>query len=142
MSRPRTLPDPEVLEREIRRYGATQVAKAYGVTKQAVSKAHREWRLGIEPRVSYKAYIPWRVKAEHNNAYPQRMLRLYGDRQMGRPLSAAGERSLAKFVAGLEENDVVVHYDRDYQGGTWGGGWMVTPRRPGIDTGLIRVPTA
>lgn len=131
----RSLPDPEVLTRLLLRHGDAWVAQQYGVTKQAVSNAKKEWNIDVNRRISYKAFIPWRVKAEHCNTYIHRMLRLNARVQMDQPITPREQSELDGFLEELKENDWVVNYDRDIV-----PPWHTTNRRVGIDKGIIREP--
>lgn len=111
------------------------------VTRSAVSLALAA--AGLTNPVRYSELIPWRVKAEHGNEYPLRMLRAEARRRRGYvpptpEKAAAWEREQAKldaWLAQLRAENAVVHY----QANTPEGFHYVEPR-PGIDDDLIRVP--
>lgn len=137
MSRPRTLPDSNSeLEKLLRRHTMTEIAEMYGVTAQAVSKAVRDRNLSVERRTSYKEYIPWRVKVEHSELYPRRMLRLYAMEQTGKPLTEKQAGQLRLFKQRLDELDAVVHYDPEHPNGPF----LYLRRREGVDKGYVRNP--
>ena len=80
--------------------------------------------------------IPWAVKEEHRYAWDITMLRFEGRRRAGlRELKPEQEQHLEAWIAGLQEDDAVVHYDPDTE-----KGWFHVPRRAGIDADLIRKP--
>lgn len=141
MSRPRTLPeDNSELEALIRRHGAVGAASMLGVTKQAISAAVRDRKLNVERRISYKKYIPWAVRAEHQDEYPRRMLYYYAREQEGKTLTArnAGQLRLfkEKMDAMFDGRGAVVQYDPDHEKGPF----ILVPRREGIDAGYARTP--
>lgn len=124
MPRTRDLPDTVELQALLRQ-GASQadIARRYGVTRQAVSKALAASHLR-QPRHSFKPYAPWKVRTVHQNAYQLRMLRLHGREQMGLPIAEGDKRQLEAFRARLDELDVVVDYDREE-------GFFYVPREEG-----------
>lgn len=132
----RSLPDPEVLTRLLLRHGDAWVAAEYGVTKQAVSNAKKQGNIDVNRRISYKEYIPWRVKAEHANTYIHMMLRLYARDKMALGMSPKERTQLTEFLAELTANNWVVNYDPSIV-----PPWHTTNRRPDIDKGIIREPT-
>lgn len=132
MARPRTLPDPNELRILLLTESQAEIARRYGVTRAAVSKAARTYNLD-SGRVSYDEFIPWRAKVEHQRDYAVRMLRLYGRRQMGLPLDDRDVRYLDRWLEELRRLEAVVDYDPER-------GFYYTRRREGIDTGLIREP--
>lgn len=137
MARPRTLPESDSeLERLLRKHTMEEIASMYGVTGQAVSKAVRDRKLNTPRRTSYKQYVPWRVRVEHSEDYPRRMLRFYAQAQEGKVLTLKQSQQLAKFVAKLDADDAVVQYDPWHPEGPW----FYVPRRPGVDTGYVRNP--
>lgn len=58
----------------------------------------------------YFECIPWRVRPEHQSAYPARMLRLLGRRTTGVPLAEADVSLLDSWLAMLEHERVIVAY--------------------------------
>lgn len=142
MARPFTLPEEDAeLERLINRLGMAAVAKMYGVTAQAVSKAARERKLNVKFRNNYKQWIPWKVKRGkgHQETYEHRMLRAWAKRETGDDLTEKERRSLEIFEAKMHACGMVIHYERE-RPADLGGPWMRVPRREGIDTGWIRNP--
>lgn len=79
--------------------------------------------------------IPWKVEDEHSHKYEAIRLRQYARRKAGKSFYEKVPGELDAFVRGLEKDDAVVHYDPDTD-----DGFHIVPRRPGIDTGIVRVP--
>lgn len=106
------------------------------ITRVAVSVAlHRAGDTDPKPR--YDDLIPWRVKMQHMRQYPVLMLRAFGRRRAGQPLTDELNRKLNLWLARLENEQVVVAYSEDE-------GFHYVPRE-GTDTGpegyaLIRKP--
>lgn len=93
-------------------------------------------RRGLDARIIHdEDLIPWRVEERHRWEYPAMMLRAAGRRRAGRALGGDYDSRLDAWLRTREEDDTVVHYDPDTD-----EGWFYVPRRPGIDTDLIRVP--
>lgn len=82
------------------------------VTRAAVSVAISTYGLSRR-NPSYKRWIPWRVKTDHQKAYPVRMLRLLGKRQYGNELGPKDARALDSWLATLQRERLIVAYDRD-----------------------------
>ena len=132
MAAPQILPDPEIIRKMLER-GKTQreIADEFGVTKQAVSFHVRRRNLTPAPP-RYDAYIPWRIKFDHQNSHKYHMLQAHARRQMGLELAPSVERQLDSFLRKLDRLNAVVDYtDED--------GFYFTPRRP-EDDGIIRDP--
>lgn len=136
MARPRILPDADKLG-ELRRQGKTyaEIAEMYGVTKAAVHVALTRSHLIEKPRPRYDKMIPWHVKTEHSNSYPLSMLRLAARREAGGTIPAKKAEYLDNWIRRLRRANAVVGYHPDLP-----DGFYYTEARPGIDTGLIRVP--
>jgi hypothetical protein len=145
----KTLPDQDVRRLLKQGLGPTEIARALAevgihVTPNAVTM----WatRHHIAPRTRrYNSMIPWKVAPRHKHLWAAKMLRLEGRRRAGDVLSEAQLRMLDKWkinMAALCEGGAVIHYDPDLllSGQTAPQGWHYVPRRPGIDTDLIRVP--
>ena len=91
-------------------------------------------REGIPRRiVRDEELMPWAVKKEHRYSNPAAMLRAEARRRAGQPLSPKIEKALDSWLATLQHENAVVHYDPER-------GWLYVPRREGIDTDLVRVP--
>lgn len=93
-------------------------------------------RAGLTNRVRYDDFIPWgRIALEHNHAYQLTMLRCAARMDKGLPVRDGDKRRFETWRDELKSKGVVVHYDYDSE-----QGWFYVPARPGVDTGLIRVP--
>lgn len=148
MARPQVLPNIDRVI-ELRNHGLTQQQiadkvneenrKIQGVdfrpvTRSAVSVAliRAGEKGGQRPR--YYDEIPWSpIRPEHYNDYRQTQLRTWarvnrGDKTI--PCKMLHEFEL--FAKKLEEHNAVIHYDPKE-------GFIAVSRRPGIDTGLIRL---
>jgi hypothetical protein len=134
MGRPRTLPDKDDLRRLLDTHTQTEVAAMFGVSRAAVSSMVQRYDIA-PPKERYDDVIPWRVKVVHQRAFPLRMLRLYARRLRGKHLDSREERYLDAFLDKLKEMNAVVGYDAALP-----EGFFYTDPRPGVDTGLIRVP--
>lgn len=96
------------------------------------------WRhqLGLEKRtVRDGTLVPWAVRREHRYNHILHMLRTEARRRGDLPVPAGRLEKLEAWLRNLNEQDAVVHYDPDTE-----QGWWLVPRRPGVDTDLIRVP--
>ena len=79
--------------------------------------------------------VPWTLRPEHVNTEPARAIRWYRRRELGLPLSDIETTRLDRVVAHLDHAGGVLHYEP-----TAPQGWVIAPRRPGIDLGIVRVP--
>jgi hypothetical protein len=119
MGRPRILPDKTTLARW-RAQGLTYADMAdlvyqetgYRVTDMAISVAMHRHGLAAPP-VRYKKEIPWRVRTEHAQATPVRMLRLLARRRAGETLTRPQTIALDNWLVKLAESRAVVVYDPD-----------------------------
>ena len=92
-------------------------------------------RRGLDRRITRDDdLIPWSVKPEHRWAYPVMMLRVEARRRAGLDLTEDMQNRLDNWLARLEEDGTVVHYDPDTE-----DGFYYVPRRK-EDTDLIREP--
>jgi hypothetical protein len=123
------------------RAGATQqeVADHFGVTQPAVNRAI--WRGRIK-NISYdrsqtdETAIPWHpIRPEHRSRYLVRMLRAAARKDRGEKSAPVIEAQLDSFLRQARELDFVVHYDPETA-----EGFFRVPRRPGVDTWLVRDP--
>lgn len=106
----------------------TGVEVAVGTVSAALSRA------GLTDQLRYDEWIPWSpIRIDHANAYPLLMLRYYARRESGIKLTDMQETKLNNWIARMEEENAVVTYVHDSS-----DGWYYTPRRDGIDTGVIR----
>jgi hypothetical protein len=78
--------------------------------------------------------IPWFVNEEHRWAYPLAMLRIAARDRAGAKLSDLERTRLKNWLAMLEEENAVVHYDPDTE-----DGFFYVPRQPG-DEDIIHKP--
>lgn len=93
-------------------------------------------RKGLARRIARNdELIPWEVKREHRWDYPIMMLRQEARRREGFELTEDYEAQVDGWLAGMERDGTVLHYDPDTE-----QGWFYVARRPGIDKDIIRVP--
>jgi hypothetical protein len=85
----------------------------------------------VQPR--YTELLPWKLAAEHHHAHDANMLRLAGREANGRKMTQPERRMYDRWLEQLTAAGAVVHYTRET-------GFVWVKARPGIDTGLIRVP--
>jgi hypothetical protein len=113
---------------------ADEVARKYHVRVTGTAISMALLRAGYPAKTPrYAAEIPWRVRPEHNNDHDVYMLRVAARVKHGKRVSAEERRMLDAWRRQLDDQQAVVHYHRDH-------GFMWVPRRPGVDTGLIREP--
>lgn len=106
------------------------VEVAPGTVYSALSRA------GLTEQIRYDDYIPWSpIREDHTGHYALAMLRLAARRDAGQQLPEYRLRKLQTWEEKLAEDDAVVAY-------VYGSpdGFYYVPRRPQIDTGLIRIP--
>lgn len=149
MARPQILPNVDVLTR-YRDQGMTQQQIAdrvnddnrrtmgpdyRAITRAAVSVAlHRADESGGQ-RPRYEEEIPWSpIAKQYYNDYLRTQLRTWARINRGEQdqLTDRALREFASFKKNLEARDAVIHYDDER-------GFYRVKRRPGIDTGLIRL---
>lgn len=63
-----------------------------------------------KPGVRYAMALPWKVKPEHANNYPARMLRLYAKGRMGAQLTEEDGKRLNSWLDTLDTQDAIVAY--------------------------------
>lgn len=85
----------------------------------------------VQPR--YTEELPWRILVEHTSAYDATMLRFAARRKHGNDLNPREAGMLDRWIARLNEEDAVIHYDQDH-------GFLWVRRRPGVDKWLIHEP--
>ena len=79
---------------------------------------------------------PWQVKAEHCGSEIDQRLYEFAQRRSGQPLSEEQAATLDAFLARLDRERKVVHYDPDSV-----NGWLLVPRQPSDDAdSIIRQP--
>lgn len=128
----RTLAAAGLNDREITEY--LWQHRRLRVTRQAVAVARR--RAGVEPRVQVRV-TPWTLPAWAYRSEPARAIRWYERQRLGLPLSPGDLERLERMQRYLAEQGDAVW---DWVGGETQGRWRTVPRRPGVDTGLFRVP--
>lgn len=104
------------------------------VTRQAISAWRK--RKGDDMRPQSPRAMPWRLRPEHRQLEPARVIRLYARRARGIELTPEDQARLDKAVAYLEEHNAVYHYEPTHPQGPW----FAVPRREGVDTGITRNP--
>lgn len=93
-------------------------------------------RHGFDRRTAWDTdLIPWAIDVKHRYDYPVLMLRKEARRRAGFPMTAEQEHEIDAWLAGMEANNAVLHYDPDTE-----QGWFYVPREPG-DTDIIRRPS-
>lgn len=93
-------------------------------------------RQGINGRTTRNASLmPWTVRPEHRFKQVPTLLRAEARRREGKQLRPDQEEALNAWIANLKTLDLVVHYEPDTE-----QGFFTVPRRPDIDTDLVRVP--
>lgn len=133
------IPDRMELERWLRagETNAEVIARyreqGIDITSAGIAMFRR--RHGLEMMRDVRTLIAWPVAKQHRALYPARMLRFEQRRRGGRPLDARQEGYLDAWIEKLTTDDLVVHYEAETD-----IGWHYVPRRPGIDTDLIRDP--
>lgn len=115
------------------RWMCEEYERRYNLVISASQLARFRETRGVGPRTS--TLIPWDVLAEHRANVALEMLQAEQRARAGHSLSAELAARLAAWRASLDENDFVVHYDPDTE-----RGFFYVPRRPGIDTDIVRVP--
>ena len=149
MPRPQLLPDINKLvewrdrgmsQTEIRDKINEESKKIMGSTYQPVSRSavsvafHRAGETG-DGKPRYDEEIPWSPIAKRwINDYRQAQLRTWAriNRGDSEQLTGRAQSEFKSFVNNLERSDAVIHYtDED--------GFFAVKKRPGIDTGLIRL---
>ncbi|MFC3504440.1 hypothetical protein ACFOOK_26210 [Micromonospora krabiensis] len=96
------------------------------------------WRhqLGLPKRaVRDASLVPWAVERQHRYNHILQMLRTEARRRAGEAIPPGRAKKLESWLRNLGEQDAVVHYDPDTE-----QGWWLVPRRPGVDTDIIREP--
>ena len=101
------------------------------VTRQAISAWRK--RRGMEMNSQPPQAMPWRLRPEHRAKEPARAIRLYARRERGDRIDPEDEVRLRRVEAFLRERGGVFDYDPDTI-----KGWIIVPRRDGVDTGIFR----
>ncbi|WP_394615870.1 hypothetical protein JNUCC0626_40070 [Lentzea sp. JNUCC 0626] len=91
-----------------------QYLKKYNIETVPSMWSNFRNRRGLDPRIARDSgLIPWKVKAEHQFAYPVAMLRLEARVRAGFKLRDSDAARLQSWRESLDENNAVVHYDPD-----------------------------
>ncbi|WP_438470804.1 hypothetical protein [Streptomyces asiaticus] len=110
-----------------RKYGIKTVPSMWGNFRR---------RKGLERRiVRDDDLIPWEVREEHRWKYAVMMLRVVARQRAGHELTETDKVRLESWLAMLEEEDAVVHYDPDTE-----DGFFYVPRQEGDDDIIHRPP--
>lgn len=142
MPKPRKLPSESILRKWVEVEGLSHgeiVDRIREETGQEVSRSSVSAalsRAGFTHRVRYDDEIPWpRISVDHNTAFPLFMLRTQARINRGLPVKPRDAERLEEWKKELTEKKLVVHYEpRSPQG------FFYVEARPGVDTGLVRVP--
>lgn len=93
-------------------------------------------RVGLTNRLRYDDYIPWgKIAVDHNHAYQLVMLRIGARMSKGLPVRDSDRRRFEAWSDQLRSENAVVHYEYSSP-----EGFYYCKARPGIDTGLVRIP--
>ena len=110
--------------------------RKYGIDTSISMWAALRRRNGIDNRiVRDEALIPWAVEPQHRHSHAVSMLRAEARKRAGKELTPVTADMLKVWLAGLERDNAVVHYDP-----TTEEGWWYVERRAGVDNDLIREP--
>lgn len=140
MAAPRRLPPVEQLAELVEQgFTHTQIADmltqetGQKITRSAVSVALSRARL-TTPKKDLRT-APWEVRAMHQNRFDLQMLRVHKRLEEGKPATDKDMKRYRSWRQRLDAEDAVIHYEPRSMQGFW---WV--RRRPGIDTGLVRLP--
>lgn len=81
--------------------------------------------------------IPWKLRPEHRQLHTAKMLRALSRVRRGEPITPAQDGQLKNWLAGLEADGAVIHYDPETEQGFWR-----VEAREGVDEDVIRDPNA
>lgn len=107
---------------------------AITVTRQAISAWRR--RRGDDMRPLPPKAMPWRLREEHRQTEPAKVIRWHARLERGEKLGPEDQARHDKALAVLAERNAVFHYDASTP-----QGWFLVERRPGVDTGIVRDPS-
>lgn len=110
----------------------------FGYSPSAAAFSKLAQRSGWRARVvrGTTPLIPWEYESRHGHGHFLRMLQLDQRERLGfEDPGPKGRMQLRAFRKNLADNDAVVAYFPDTE-----EGFFLVPKRPGIDTGLIRNP--
>lgn len=106
------------------------------VSRSSVSGALS--RGGFATSRRYEEEIPWSpISVDHNGAYQLTMLRAGARIKHGKPVTKNERLRFEKWQRELNDKGLVVHYVYSSV-----PGFFYVKARPGIDTGLVRMPSA
>jgi hypothetical protein len=106
------------------------------VSRSSVSGALS--RAGFTKPRRYEEDIPWSpIAVEHNAAYQLTMLRTGARLRAGKTVPVREKARFDKWAEELRAKGLVVHYVYDSP-----QGFFYVKARPGVDTGLVRIPGA
>lgn len=119
-----------------------EIKRKYGIEVGYSTIVDIRRRSGLPPRIGrHDELIPWRVELRHRHRMAPKMLRALGRRRAGESNGVTVEEELDRWLVARAESSAeapegtVVHYEPSTD-----QGWWYVPRRPGIDTDVIRVP--
>lgn len=131
---------------QLKAKGFTQsdIARLYGVTRQAVSWHKRNYNGSLTPRETVLALYPWKVSKIQERCSFNRRLRDHGEYMAtgGKNMSEDKLSRLRSFYKTLREEDAVLEYDPDIppiDGFASMGGFALRKRRKSDGDLLIRV---
>lgn len=132
--------DDKEVESMLRR-GMTQLqvveayrAKGISIAQSAISQAISSGRIKVDTN-RHGGSMPWKLLPEHRHLHAARMLRTQARLDAGLEVGESLREQVRTWREGLELEDSVITYDPETKEGFWR-----VPRRPGIDTGWVRVP--
>lgn len=100
------------------------------VTRQALSAWRK--RRGLDARPQVTGAVPWTLRPEHRNSEMAKVLRWHARDKAGLTLRDDERYRMQRVAAILDERDAVLWYDPASE-----DGWVLVPRRKGVDTGLV-----
>lgn len=93
---------------------ATQSAVSMLKMRHASGKAEEQMRTRQRAEL-----VPWHLRPEHRQLHAAKMLRAKSRLDRGESISAIQKRQLDTWLAGLEADGAVIHYDPDTEQGFW-----------------------
>ena len=94
-------------------YSQSDIARMYGVSRQAVSWHKRHYGGRLSPRETVRQHFPWSVPTELGQCSPYKRLRDHGEyvATRGVGMSSNKIKRLRAFYKKLRENELVVEFD-------------------------------
>lgn len=139
MPRPQKLDDKEV--ERLLRAGKTQEdvveiyrGKGIQIAQSTISQAISAGRIKVNTN-RHTGGIPWKLKPEHRHLHAARMLRTQARLDAGLEVGKSLQKQVTSWIAGLEADNSVIHYDPETPEGFWR-----IERREGIDQWWVRDP--